>query len=68
MDEKEQMKARVRADLQLQANQALTRIRGLLAERNEQWVVLADAQRKLAELDTQDGTYNAVADAAAQLD
>ncbi len=61
-------KERIRENLQLVANQALTRIRELQVERNEQWVVLADAQHKLAVLDAQDGTYNAVADAAAQLD
>ncbi len=47
MDEK----GRMRADLQLQANQALTRIRELQIEKDEQWAVLIEARRQLAVLD-----------------
>ncbi len=47
MDEK----ARMRADLQLQVNQALTRIRELRAERDGQLAVLDEARRQLAVLD-----------------
>ena len=64
MDEK----ARIRENLQLQVNQALTTVKELLRRVAEQWEVMAEAGCKLADLDAQDGTYNAVADAAAQLD
>ncbi len=47
MDEKE----RIRENLQLVANQALTRIKELAAEKQEQWDVLLEARRQLAILD-----------------